>query len=129
MQHCKGAASPTQDFVGATGFLSGNTALAKTMGFMTKKDITVDTVVKEDVLGSAWIEMQEGSHGSLINPVHPKVSDNDDATVATDAEKAIFLAVTTEMQCQTVKFLASSGAIVPVGCSKPAAVVEAVEAN
>ena len=37
---------------------------------------------------------------------------------ATDAEKATFLSITTEMQCQTVSFLATGGAVVPVGCSK-----------
>ncbi len=36
MSAMKGAASATQDFVGATGFLSGNNALAKTMGFRSK---------------------------------------------------------------------------------------------
>lgn len=112
----KGAASATQDFVGATGFLSGNNALARTMGFTARKDLDMATLNKENVSGSTWLQFNQGTHGSLINPAAPT------GDAATDAEKAAFLAITTEMQCQTVSFLASGGAIVPVGCSKPAEV-------
>ena len=112
----KGDATATQDKVGATGFLSGNTALARAMGFSDKKEIDIATVTKQNLMGSSWLQFNQGTHGSLINPAAPT------GDTATDAEKATFLSITTEMQCQTVSFLASGGAIVPVGCSKPAEV-------
>lgn len=102
----KGPSSATQDFVGATGFLSGNNALAKAMGFTDKKEIDITNVNKQNLSGGAWVQMNQGTHGSLINPAAP-----------TGGDPAIFLAVTTELQCQTATFLASG--IIPVGCSKP----------
>ena len=108
----KGDATATQDKIGATGFLSGNTALARAMGFSDKKEIDIATVTKQNLTGSSWLQFNQGTHGSLINPAAPT------GDTATDAEKATFLSITTEMQCQTVNFLATGGAVVPVGCSK-----------
>jgi hypothetical protein len=51
----KGAASATQDFVGATGFLSGNTALAKIMGFTTKNEIDINNFSKEILFGNQYM--------------------------------------------------------------------------
>jgi hypothetical protein len=124
----KAAASATQDFVGATGFLSGNTALAKIMGFTEKKEIDINNFNKENLTTSAWLQFNQGSHGSYIDPRAPEDKDSDAATVASDAKKAAYAAVTTEMQCQAANFFATNGTFLPVGCSKPAAVVEAVEA-
>ncbi len=111
----KGAASATQDLVGATGFLSGNNALARIMGFTEKKEINITSFTQQNMLGSTWIQFEQGTHGSLLNPAHPK------GDAATNEEKATFLTVTTEMQCQTASFFATNGAVVPVGCSKPVA--------
>lgn len=110
-QSLKGASTATQDFMGATGFLSGNSALAKTMGFSTKNEIEIATVAKNNLLGSTWLQFNQGSHGSLLDPTSNA-------------------AVTTEMQCQSAAFLASNGTAVPVGCSKPEVVaVEAAVEN
>jgi hypothetical protein len=98
----KGAASATQDFVGATGFLSGNTALARIMGFAAtdKKELDVATLAKSNPQGSTWVQFNQGSHGSLLDPTSNA-------------------SVTAEMQCQTASFFATNGAVVPIGCSKP----------
>lgn len=97
----KGAASATQDFVGATGFLSGNTALAKTMGFSTKNEIEITAFNSENLTGNnTWVQFNQGSHGSLLDPTSNA-------------------GVTVEMQCQSAGFFATNGAVVPVGCSKP----------
>ena len=97
----KGAASATQDFVGATGFLSGNTALAKTMSFSTKNEIDITSFNSQNLTGSnTWVQFNQGGHGSLLDPTSNA-------------------AVTTEMQCQSASFFATAGAVVQVGCSKP----------
>ena len=97
----KGAATATQDFVGATGFLSGNTALAKTMGFSTKNEIDITAFNSENLTGNnTWVQFNQGSHGSLLDPTSNA-------------------GVTVEMQCQSAGFFATNGAVVPVGCSKP----------
>ncbi len=97
----KGAASATQDFVGATGFLSGNTALAKTMGFSTKNEIDITNFNSQNLTGSnTWVQFNQGGHGSLLDPTSNA-------------------SVTTEMQCQSASFFATAGAVVQVGCSKP----------
>ena len=124
----KGSTSATQDFVGATGFLSGNNALAKIMGFTEKKEIDINNFNKENLTTSAWLQFTPGEHGSYIDPRAPEDKDSDAATVASDAKKAAYAAVTTEMQCQAANFFATNGTFLPVGCSKPAAVVEAVQA-
>ncbi len=117
----KSIASPataTQDFVGISSFLSGTDPLAKTMGFVetNQKVIDMATLVKSTATGSVWVKFMQGTHGSLLNPTHPNAS-------ATDAEKATFLAITTEMQCQTASYLKSSTLttvpVLPIGCSKP----------
>ncbi len=110
-----GAASATQDFVGISGLLSGTDALARVMGFAAadKKELDMATLAKSNSFGSTWVQFNQGSHGSLLSPAHPK------GEAATTEEKALFLAITTEMQCQTASFLATSGAVVPIGCSKP----------
>jgi hypothetical protein len=120
----KGATSATQDFVGATGFLSGNNALAKIMGFTERKEIDINNFNKEDLKTSAWLQFTLGEHGSYIDPRAPEDKDSDAATVASDAKKEAYAAVTTEMQCQAANFFATNGTFLPVGCSKPAAVVE-----
>ncbi len=102
----KGAASATQDYVGATGFLSGNTALAKTMGFSTMNEIDITSFNSQNLTGSnTWVQFNQGGHGSLLDPTSNA-------------------AVTAEMQCQSASFFftaAKTGtAVVPVGCSKPA---------
>ncbi|MCP5175605.1 MAG: hypothetical protein H6996_10950 [Moraxellaceae bacterium] len=97
----KGAASATQDYVGATGFLSGNTALAKTMSFSTKNEIDITSFNSQNLTGSnTWVQFNQGGHGSLLDPTSNA-------------------AVTTEMQCQSASFFATAGAVVQVGCSKP----------
>ena len=97
----KGAATATQDFVGATGFLSGNTALAKTMGFSTKNEIDITAFNSENLTGNnTWVQFNQGSHGSLLDPTSNA-------------------GVTVEMQCQSAGFFATNGAVVPIGCSKP----------
>lgn len=102
----KGAASATQDFVGITGFLSGNTALAKTMGFSTKNEIEIASFNSANLTGNnTWVQFNQGSHGSLLDPTSNA-------------------GVTGEMQCQSAGFFKTSitiGAVVPVGCSKPVA--------
>ena len=117
----KSIASPatsTQDFVGISSFLSGTDPLAKTMGFVEadQKVIDMATLAKSTATGSVWVKFMQGTHGSLLNPTHPNAS-------ATDAEKATFLAITTEMQCQTASYLKSSTLmtvpVLPIGCSKP----------
>jgi pimeloyl-ACP methyl ester carboxylesterase len=126
----KSIASPAtaaQDFVGISSFLSGTDPLAKTMGFVetNKKVVDMSTLAKSTATGSTWVLFNQGKHGSLLSPIHPKDEDRnakgelDETTVATAEEKATFLAITTEMQCQTVSFVASNGAVLPIGCSKP----------
>lgn len=114
----KGASSATQDFVGATGFLSGNNALAKTMG-LTRKDIDITKFDAENLSGSAWFQFTPGEHGSYIDPRAPEDKDNDASTVASSDKQKIYAAVTTEMQCQAAAFFKTNGAVIPVGCSKP----------
>ena len=98
----KGAATATQDFVGATGFLSGNTALAKTMGFSNKNEVDITAFNATNLTGNnTWVQFNQGSHGSLLDPTSNA-------------------GVTVEMQCQSAGFFATNGAVVPVGCSKPA---------
>jgi len=126
----KSIASPataTQDFVGISSFLSGTDPLAKTMGLVetNKKVVDMSTLAKSTATGSTWVFFKQGKHGSVLSPTHPKDEDRnakgelDETTVATAEEKATFLAITTEMQCQTVNFVASNGAVLPIGCSKP----------
>lgn len=112
-----GPASATQDFVGISALLSGTDALARVMGFAAtdKKELDMATLTKSNAVGSTWVQFNQGAHGSLLNPAHPK------GDAATAEEKATFLAITTEMQCQTASFLATSGAVVQVGCSLPVA--------
>jgi hypothetical protein len=85
----KGATSATQDFVGATGFLSGNNALAKIMGFTERKEIDINNFNKEDLKTSAWLQFTLGEHGSYIDPRAPEDKDSDAATVASDAKKKL----------------------------------------
>ncbi len=100
-QAMAGAASATQDFVGISGLLSGNTALARSMGFAAtdKKELDMATLAKTNLSGSTWFEFKQGAHGSLLDPTSNA-------------------GVTVEMQCQTVNFLASNGTLLPLGCSK-----------
>ena len=116
----KSIASPatsTQDFVGISSFLSGTDPLAKTMGFVESDQKVIDmaTLAKSTATGSVWVKFMQGTHGSLLNPTHPNAS--------ASAEKATFLAITTEMQCQTASYLKSSTLttvpVLPIGCSKP----------
>lgn len=97
----KGASSTTQDFVGATGFLSGNNALARTMGFSTKNEIDINSFNSQSLTGNnTWVQFNQGGHGSLLDPTSNA-------------------SVTAEMQCQSASFFATNGAVIPVGCSKP----------
>ncbi len=57
----------------------------------------------------------QSKHASLIDPRHPKDEDTMDAIVATETEKALYLAVTQEMQRQTVNFIVSNGVCLPIG--------------
>jgi hypothetical protein len=96
-----GAASATQDFVGISAFLSGTEALARVMGVdqtMAALDvagITASQQINPTGLG-VLVKFKQGSHGSLIDP-----SSN--------------LAVTQEMQRQTVNFIVSNGVCLPIG--------------
>jgi pimeloyl-ACP methyl ester carboxylesterase len=96
-----GAASATQDFVGISAFLSGTDALARVMGVdqtIAALDITgiaASQKVSPTGLG-VLVKFKQGSHGSLIDP-----SSN--------------LAVTQEMQRQTVNFIATNGVCLPIG--------------
>ena len=96
-----GAASATQDFVGISDFLSGTEALARVMGVdqtMAALDvagITASQQINPTGLG-VLVKFKQGSHGSLIDP-----SSN--------------LAVTQEMQRQTVNFIATNGVCLPIG--------------
>ncbi len=100
-QSVKGEKSATQDFVGATGFLSGNTALAKAMGFSTKNEIDITNFNSQNLVDTnTWVQFNQGGHGSLLDPTSNA-------------------SVTAEMQCQSASFFATNGAVIPVGCSKP----------
>ena len=96
-----GAASAAQDFVGISAFLSGTEALARVMGVdqtMAALDvagITASQQINPTGLG-VLVKFKQGSHGSLIDP-----SSN--------------LAVTQEMQRQTVNFIVSNGVCLPIG--------------
>lgn len=100
-QAMAGAASATQDFVGISGLLSGTDALARVMNFALadRKTLDMATLTKTNLSGSTWVLFNQGAHGSLLDPTSNA-------------------AVTVEMQCQTVSFLASNGAFLPLGCSK-----------
>ena len=111
-QAMAGAASATQDFVGISGLLSGTDALARVMNFALadRKTLDMATLTKTNVSGSTWVLFNQGAHGSLLDPTSNA-------------------AVTVEMQCQTVNFLASNGAFLPLGCSKPAEMTEVAAAE
>ena len=111
-QAMAGAASATQDFVGISGLLSGTDALARVMNFALadRKTLDMATLTKTNVSGSTWVLFNQGAHGSLLDPTSNA-------------------AVTVEMQCQTVNFLASNGTFLPLGCSKPAEMTEVAAAE
>ncbi|MBK6757484.1 MAG: hypothetical protein IPG70_07630 [Moraxellaceae bacterium] len=113
---------PFYDSVGATGYLSGTNALVSIMGLdqsMPAVDIAAITPTQQ-VNGAGLgvlVKFKQGQskHGSLIDPRHPKDEDTMDAIVATETEKALYLAVTQEMQRQTVNFIVSNGVCLPIG--------------
>ena len=114
------AEKSSYDYVGATGFLSGTDALARVMGLdqsMSALDISAITATQKispTGLG-IFLKFKQGKHASLIDPRHPKDEDTTDAVVATETEKVPYLAVTQEMQRQTVNFIVSNGVCLPIG--------------
>jgi pimeloyl-ACP methyl ester carboxylesterase len=110
------------DKVGATGYLSGTEALVRIMDLdqsMSALDISAITATQKispTGLG-VLVKFKQGQskHASLIDPRHPKDEDTTDAIVATETEKVPYLAVTQEMQRQTVNFIVSNGVCLPIG--------------
>jgi hypothetical protein len=72
------------------------------MGFSTKNEVDITAFMQTMISfgNNTWVQFNQGSHGSLLDPTSNA-------------------GVTVEMQCQSAGFFATNGAVVPVGCSKP----------
>ena len=88
------------------GFLSGTDPLYKIMGLTVTGPLSVPIAAQAPILGAnlgVVVQFAQGNHGSILDP----------SGSATNA------AVTCEMQRETVSFLATNGAALPIGGSCP----------
>jgi hypothetical protein len=110
-----------QDETAITGYLSGTDALARVMGLSTtvpmgSAPFAAQTSVGADTLVQFAPDTAE--HGTLLTPNASSIDGDTDGDF-TDRDDTQFLSATCAMQKQTATFLASNGALVPVGGSCP----------
>lgn len=107
-----------QDETVITGELSGTDALIRVMGLTTNVTMgnapfaaqtsrTADTVVQ--------FAPDTAEHGTLLTPHSSAVDTADADTDPTNDADAAFICATREMQRQTATFLATNGAVLPIG--------------
>ncbi len=106
------AAITYQDEVSITGFLSGTEALFATMGITNVSDMGgVPFAAQANETGDTVVRFlpDTAEHGTLLSPGAGSVADPD----------ATFAAATCAMQKQSATFLASNGALLPIGGTCP----------
>jgi pimeloyl-ACP methyl ester carboxylesterase len=93
-------ATASEDIVIDSGELSGSNPLIRMMGLTVEGPIDVPTSPQPLTGGHYAVQFREGDHGSILDPTAS-------------------LCATIEMQTETATFLASNGALLPLGATCP----------